>query len=48
MPDAEMRIKKVPEELHKSLRKWAIDEGQTLNDWVIALLQRAVDKRGNK
>jgi plasmid stability protein len=42
----ELRIRGVPEGLHKALRKWAIDEDQALEKLVIALLTKAVEKRG--
>ena len=44
----ELRIRDVPEELHRSLKIRAVTEGVPLNDLVIDLLRKAVEKPAGK
>jgi plasmid stability protein len=44
----ELRIRDMPEELHKSLRIRAVTEGTSLNGLVIDLLRQAMEKHGAK
>lgn len=43
---AELRIRGMPEDLRKNLRLVALQEGVSMNQWVIDTLQAAVDERG--
>jgi len=45
---AELRIRNMPESLRKNLRLLALQEGVTMNDWVIAALIEAVDEKGKQ
>lgn len=44
----ELRIRRVPEELHKSLKLRAVAEDKDLNDLVIELLRQAMEKHQSK
>jgi plasmid stability protein len=40
MPMGAIQVKDVPEELHRALRRRAIDEGMSLADYVLDLIRR--------
>ena len=40
MPMGAIQVKDVPEELHRALRRRAIEEGMTLADYVLDLIRR--------
>jgi plasmid stability protein len=44
----ELRIRNMPESLHRSLKIRAVTEGVDLNNLVIELLRQAMEKHGPK
>ena len=44
----ELRIRRVPEALHKALKMRAVAEDVDLNDLVIELLRQAMEKHAGK
>lgn len=38
-------VKQIPEELHEKLKKAALEEGKSLNAYVLSLLKQSVDER---
>jgi plasmid stability protein len=45
---AEMRIRNIPENLHKRFKMLCVDEGISINEKVIRLVKEAVDKWESK
>ncbi len=43
---AEMRIRNIPEQLHKQFRILCIRDGVSINDLIIRLMKEAVEKAG--
>lgn len=44
-PVANLQVKNVPDALHRKLRRYADQEGRSLRDLVLSVLQKEVDRR---
>ncbi len=45
---AELRIRNMPEEMHRKLKHWAVDEECSVNDLILRIIADAVAKQGKK